>query len=239
VELRVRSDDASVTIVVCDNGKGIDGRFLPRVFDRFRQEDSSATRAYGGLGLGLAIVRSVVEAHGGTVTALSAGPGRGSTFTIVFPLVSAVERRRKRGRAPHARPDALKKVKVLIVDDRADERDLFAVILGQWGAIVEVADSVHAAVSVLERFRPAVIVSDIAMPGEDGYELVRRVRAHADSRIANTPAVAVTAHARVEDRRRALSTGFQRYVSKPLNPAELVDAVAALVALPRRRPRDS
>ncbi len=200
VELRLRVDDTTATIVVRDTGKGIDGEFLPRVFDRFRQEDSSTTRAHGGLGLGLAIVRSVVEAHGGSVTAASAGM------------------------------DGLRDARILVVDDREDERQLFAEILEQHGGVVAVADGVTSALQELERFRPAAVVSDIAMPVQDGYELVRRIRAHADQTLASTPAIAVTAQARAEDRRRALSAGFQGYISKPVDPAELIDAVAAVLA---------
>jgi signal transduction histidine kinase/ActR/RegA family two-component response regulator len=230
VELVLRTDGSSATIVVRDTGKGIDPGFLPRVFDRFRQEDSSTTRAHTGLGVGLAIVRSMVEAHGGTVNASSAGPGCGSTFTIVLPVVAAVERRREERRPAHVSADALRDVRVLVVDDTADELDLFTEILGRHGAVVAVANSVTSAVSELERFRPAVIVSDVAMPDQDGYELLRCVRAHADPSLANTPAVAVTAQARAEDRTRAISAGFQRYVSKPVDPDELVDAVAAVLA---------
>ena len=239
VELGVRTDATSVTIVVRDTGKGIDARFLPWVFDRFRQEDSSTTRTHGGLGLGLAIVRSVVEAHGGTVSATSAGPGCGSTFTIVLPLVSAVERRRVVERARHAHPDALRGVRILVVDDRSDERDLFAAILGQRGAVVEAAEGVDAALRLLEQFQPAVIVCDIAMPERDGYELARLVRAHPYSGLARTPIVAVTANARAKDRRRALSAGFQRYVSKPLNPEELVETISALLVRPLTQPEES
>jgi len=230
VELRLRVDDTTATIVVRDTGKGIDGEFLPRVFDRFRQEDSSTTRAHGGLGLGLAIVRSVVEAHGGSVTAASAGMERGSTFTIVLPLVTAVDERREREGPIVRAADGLRDARILVVDDREDERQLFAEILEQHGGVVAVADGVTSALQELERFRPAAVVSDIAMPVQDGYELVRRIRAHADQTLASTPAIAVTAQARAEDRRRALSAGFQGYISKPVDPAELIDAVAAVLA---------
>lgn len=230
VELHLRADDTTATIVVRDTGKGIDAEFLPRVFDRFRQEDSTSTRAHGGLGLGLAIVRSLVEAHGGTVSASSAGIGRGSTFTIVLPLAAAAEQHHDQARSTAKAVNHLQGVRVLVIDDREDERMLFAEILRQHGFVVAVADAVASALRELEQFQPAVVVSDIAMPDQDGYELLRRIRAHADPVLASIPAVAVTAQARAEDRRRALSAGFQGYVSKPVDPVALLAAVAAVLA---------
>lgn len=229
VHLRVRSDETAATIVVRDTGKGIERAFLPRVFDRFRQEDSTTTRAHGGLGLGLAIVRSIVEAHGGTVAVASPGAGHGATFTVTLPLVSAAERRRTSPRPQPASGERLQGLPVLVVDDTADERDLFAEVLRRQGAVVASAGSVDAALEAVERDRPAIIVSDIAMPVRDGYEFMRRLRSHPDPDIARIPAIAVTAHARAEDRRLALSSGFQRYISKPVDPARLIEAVASVL----------
>lgn len=229
VHLRVRTDETAATIVVRDTGKGIERAFLPRVFDRFRQEDSTTTRAHGGLGLGLAIVRSIVEAHGGTVAVASPGAGHGATFTVTLPLVSAAERRRTSPRPQPASGERLQGLPVLVVDDTADERDLFAEVLRRQGAVVASAGSVDAALEAVERDRPAIIVSDIAMPVRDGYEFMRRLRSHPDPDIARIPAIAVTAHARAEDRRLALSSGFQRYISKPVDPAKLIEAVASVL----------
>ncbi len=227
VEARARAGDAVADVTVRDTGRGIDPAFLPHVFDRFRQEDSSTTRAHGGLGLGLALVRSIVEAHGGAVQASSAGPGKGATFTFSVPMTS--DRRFSGPRSDEAVAD-LRGVRVLVVDDAPDERELFAEILSSAGAIVETAESTAAALLAVDRLRPDIIVSDIAMPEEDGYILMRRLRAHGDPGIAKTPAVAVTAHARAEDRQNAFAAGFQRYVPKPVQPKDLVRTVGGLVA---------
>jgi CheY-like chemotaxis protein len=206
--------------------------FVPHAFDRFRQEDSSTTRLYGGLGLGLAIVRSVVEAHGGTVGAFSAGAGQGATFTIDLPLVHLEERRSEPTDSRREPVGQLAGLRVLVVDDAPDERELLAEILGQHGATVERGASVTAALDIAERFLPDVVVSDIAMPNDDGYVLLRRLRDHVDSRLANVPVVAVTALGRVEDRTRALTAGFARCLSKPVEADPLVLAVAAVASRP-------
>jgi CheY-like chemotaxis protein len=217
-------------IIMHDGGKGIAAPFLGHVFDRFRQEDSTSTRAHGGLGLGLAIVRSIAEAHRGTVDAASPGPGRGATFTIALPHTIGKTRERRGPMREAALVSRLHNVPILVVDDTNDERELFAEILQSFGAVVTTASSVAMAMALLPRIRPQVIVSDIAMPEEDGYELLRRVRAHADAGLAATPAVAVTAHARAEDRRLALAEGFDRYLSKPVYPIELAETVAAALS---------
>jgi PAS domain S-box-containing protein len=217
-----------IHVTVRDAGHGIPASFLPHVFDRFRQADSSYTRPGGGLGLGLAIVRSVVELHGGRVEAQSAGEGRGATFSIVLPttaLPSGPPVAAPRG--ADSAPERLDGVRVLVVDDRADERELFQAILASHGATVDVADSALAALDRLRQSPPAVLVSDIAMPDQDGYALLRRVRALPGA-LGRIPAVAVTAHARAEDRALALQAGFQDYVPKPVEPARLVRAVRRL-----------
>jgi PAS domain S-box-containing protein len=229
IEARLRAEDAVATVTVRDTGRGIDPTFLPHVFDRFRQEDSSTTRAHGGLGLGLALVKSIVQAHGGTVHATSAGAGMGSTFRFEVPINAPSERRQATRLSDETVAD-LGGVRVLVVDDAPDERELFCEILSRAGAVVETAESTASALRAVDRMRPDVIVSDIAMPDEDGYILIRKLRAHGDPRIAATPAVAVTAHARTEDRQNAIAAGFQRYVSKPVQPKHLVRAVGALLA---------
>jgi protein-histidine pros-kinase len=229
IDVRARVENGMSSVTVRDTGRGIDPQFLPHVFDRFRQEDSSTTRAQGGLGLGLALVKSIIQAHGGTVHASSTGSGKGSTFRVELPIGTSRDRRLASGQSEEVVGN-LRGVRVLVVDDARDERELFAEILSRAGAVVESADSVATALRAIEHTRPDVIVSDIAMPGEDGYILMRTVRAHADDKIASTPAVAVTAHARAEDRQNAFAAGFQRYVPKPVMPQALIRTVGGLVA---------
>jgi PAS domain S-box-containing protein len=226
-----------VELTVSDTGNGIAEAFLPYVFDRFRQADSSITRSYGGLGLGLSIVRHLVELHGGAVHAASDGVGRGSTFSVRLPVmvVRSVARdpRRIRPDAGDASGEiaevrALDGVRVLVVDDEPDTREILSIILGQCAAEVETAESAEAALRALDTRTFDVLISDIGMPGADGLSLIRSVRAGADGN-ARVPAVALTAYARVEDRARVLSAGFQAHVGKPVEPAELVAVVAGLV----------
>jgi CheY-like chemotaxis protein len=197
------------------------------VFDRFRQADSSYTRAGGGLGLGLAIVHSVVELHGGTVEAASAGEGQGATFSVMLPVAAPMATYLLN---PEQESDSerLDGIRVLVVDDRADERELVSAILSIRGAAVDSADSADAAVAMIPQAAPAVLVIDIAMPEQDGYGLLRRVRALPEPH-RHLPAIAVTAHARPEDRARARTAGFQAYLSKPLEHARLVRTVKELV----------
>jgi hypothetical protein len=221
-------------ISVTDTGKGIHPNFLPHVFERFRQADSSITRSYGGLGLGLAIVRHLIELHGGSVQADSPGEGQGSTFTIRLPLLAKIgtkaiaEIPAIEDNPSTAEPPRLEGVRVLIVDDEADARELVSTVLQFQGAEVAIASSVSEALAQLAAFQPQVLVSDIGMPREDGYSLMRRVRSLPLEQGGRIPAVALTAYARAEDRRRALMVGFQSHVAKPVNPAELVMVVASL-----------
>jgi CheY-like chemotaxis protein len=232
VELRLRRVNTHAEIVIEDTGPGIPRSFLPHVFERFRQADGSSTRAHGGLGLGLAIVRHLVEAHGGTVHADSPGEGRGSVFTVRLPImgqepVASVVA----SEAPVetlARTMDLAGVRVLVVDDEDDTRDMVSAILKSQGAEVEVAASAAEAMAALPRARPHILVSDVEMPGQDGYELIRQVRRLAPEDGGKTPAAALTAYARPEDRMRALMAGFQIHVPKPVQPAELVAVVASL-----------
>jgi hypothetical protein len=236
-------------IQVSDTGKGIAPDFLPYVFERFRQENSSSTRSYGGLGLGLAIVRSLVELHGGTVQASSQGEGLGATFTVQLPLfererrVGRGERREVRGERKESEgfplpvapsPLPLSGLRMLIVDDEADARELLATILEQSGAQVMAAASASEAFDLLSKSRADVLVSDIGMPKVDGYTLIRQVRELEAQGREYTPAVALTAYASQSDRKLALEAGFQVHLPKPFEPDELINVVAKLA---RCKPR--
>jgi PAS domain S-box-containing protein len=235
VQVSLERVNSSVEIVVADRGAGIAPEFLPHVFERFRQADQQTTRQHGGLGLGLAIVRHLVELHGGSVRAESEGEGRGSTFTVMLP-VAPIHRRAEAGErvhpsAPgtlvaHECPERLDGLRVLVVDDEADARELLAAGLGQCGAEVVTASSAHTALEALAGGKFDALISDIGMPGEDGYELIRKVRALPADGGGKTPAVAVTAYARTEDRLRALRAGFEMHVSKPVELTELIVVVA-------------
>jgi PAS domain S-box-containing protein len=237
VQVRLERVNSHVEISVSDTGAGIKPEFLPFVFDRFRQADGTTTRAHGGLGLGLAIVRHLVEMHGGTVTADSPGENQGATFTVKLPLLTVhpkfVGEERVHPRAsdqplPLDCPESLEGMKVLVVDDEADTRDLLKIVLGQCGAEVVTAGSSREALELLPQVKPDVLVSDIGMPGEDGYELIRKVRALPAESGGRTPAVALTAYARTEDRLRVLRSGYQMHVPKPVEMPELVTILANL-----------
>jgi signal transduction histidine kinase/DNA-binding response OmpR family regulator len=235
VDVRVSASDDHTLLSVTDSGEGIPLEFLPHIFEPFRQADGSTTRRHSGLGLGLAIVKQLVNAHGGTIRALSDGPGKGSTFEVTLPFKPTPRAMEPAPRAPSEappRPDGeelrLDGLKVLVVDDEEDARLLLKDVLSERGASVAEAASAHAGFSELERFRPDVIVSDIAMPGGDGYGLIRAVRKLAAERGGRTPAIALTAHARESDGERAFAAGFQRYASKPVDLDRLVSMVANL-----------
>src|SRR5262249_29164424 len=200
-------------IEVADTGEGIPAAFLPHVFDRFRQLDSGATRARGGLGLGLAIARHLVELHGGSITAASPGPGKGARFTIRLPAGESIP---DWGGAEPAPVPALGGLTVLVVDDDPDARSLVMTMLRHCGAEAVAAASAAEAVETLGRLSPDVVVSDIAMPGEDGYELIRRIRSRSPDPVSRIPAVALTAFARSEDRSRALQAGVQAHIAQPV-----------------------
>jgi signal transduction histidine kinase/CheY-like chemotaxis protein len=232
VRMSLSATDTQVEIVVSDTGSGIPADFLPYVFERFRQGDGGSKRRYGGLGLGLAIVRHLVELHGGTVTAESAGLDRGATFRVSLPLGPVrideeAERAPAKGSPVRTAGDRLDGVRVLIVDDEADARELFASILDAAGATVLAASSAADALRILESAEVDVLLSDIEMPGEDGYQLLQRAAAMGLGR--PLMAVAVTAYARAADRRRALDAGFKWHLAKPVEPAELVAVIASLV----------
>jgi PAS domain S-box-containing protein len=238
VSIQLGRSGADAQIKVSDTGPGIAPEFLPYVFDRFRQADGSTTRMHGGLGLGLAIVRHLVELHGGTVQAESAGAGLGATFTVNLPLSPKAQLPLIEDAAGSTQTSASKPVEdgapslqgltVLVVDDETDTLDYVAATLRERGAEVTVASSVAEAMTALEHVRPDVLVADIAMPGEDGYSLIKRVRALDAARGGNVPAAALTAYASSEDRRRVLLSGFQIHLPKPVEPAELAAVVASL-----------
>jgi signal transduction histidine kinase/CheY-like chemotaxis protein len=235
VQVLLERVNSHVEISVIDTGMGIRPEFLPQVFDRFRQADSTTTRRHGGLGLGLAIVKQLVELHGGTVRAKSPGEGQGSTFTVTLPITVIHPDRPvpEKARPKQAEPPedlckdgTLAGVKVLVLDDEPDARQLIRRVLTECEAEVSLASSAAEALDLVERFRPDVIVSDVGMPEQDGYEFIRQVRATRSSR--SLPAAALTAFARAEDRRQAMLAGFQTHVAKPVDPAELVAVVASL-----------
>ena len=271
VSVRLDRGGDYAQIQASDTGVGISAEFLPFIFDRFRQADSTTTRSQGGLGLGLAIVRHLVELHGGSIHAESQGEGKGATFTVKLPLsksLIAIEPcspaqtnsntatplvGKRVEHSPENRynhPDtrdatdvaeispseveranlpSLDKLQVLVVDDDTDTRDFITTVLEQSGASVTAAASVSLAIEALEHFQPDVLVSDIGMPEQDGYELIRQVRAMDAERVGNVPALALTAYARGEERTMAMQAGFQMHLAKPVEPAELIAVVAKLV----------
>lgn len=245
IQIRLERVDSSVEIVVSDTGIGIAPDFLPHVFERFRQADSRSARQYTGLGLGLAIVRNLVELHGGTVSATSGGEGQGATFRVRLPLRIVhpdwppEERRahppRGGATASPARLPDLTGTHVLAVDDDPDALRLLREILEAVGASVTSAASGRAALEIVETDRPDVLVADLGMPIIDGFELIQRIRAFDDAALRDIPAAALTAYARSEDRAKALQSGFEIHLAKPVDPAELVSAVQALA---RRRRSD-
>ncbi len=236
VDVTLRRLEDRVRVDVRDDGSGIDADFLPHVFERFRQADSSPTRAHGGLGIGLAIVRHLVEAHGGSVEARSPGRNQGATFTVELPLPADAPRRPPRPERPGgARPwpsaaesVALADLHVLVVDDDADTLDAVRQLLEQAGARVSTARSAAAGFEALCADPPDVLLSDVGMPGEDGHSFIRRVRSLDPSRGGRVPAAAFTAYTQVADRERALDAGFQAFLPKPVDPRELASAIARL-----------
>ncbi len=243
VNVSLKRKNSNVQITVSDTGQGIDPAFVPFIFDRFRQADSGTTRNYGGLGLGLSIVRHLVELHGGKVEAHSDGESLGATFTITLPnsIVqsrepSAVSKKRPSRWSDQAQkkailPASIAGQKILLVDDNGDSLNMLAEVLSERGAIVEIAQSAKDAIEVLDRFPADVVVSDLAMPEDDGYSLIQAIRARETGERKRAQAIALTALVRVEDRARALSAGFNMFLPKPIQPNELVSAIGNLTAL--------
>ena len=242
VQVRLERQDSHVTLTVSDNGKGISPEFLPFVFDRFRQAEAGFTRAHGGLGLGLSIVRHLVEQHGGSVAADSDGEGRGATFTIHLPLMivhssrSTAERRAMMAASatppgPQLECPPLTGLRLLVVEDDPDARVLLQTMLKKCEAEVKAADSAARALAILAEWRPDLLISDIEMPREDGYSLIRQVRSRGRTDGQRLPAIALTAHARAEDRVRALTAGFDAHVAKPVEANELLTVILSLARL--------
>jgi CheY-like chemotaxis protein len=236
VHVLLESVDSAVQVTVSDTGAGISAEFLPHVFERFRQGDGGTTRVQGGLGLGLSIVRHLVEMHGGNVLAISDGVGRGSQFVVRLPL--AVSRRTDTTPTASLRemlvtrglkcPPGLDGLRTLVVDDEEDAREIVKTLLEQCGASVMVAQSASRAFDLFKEHRPAIVLSDVGMPGEDGYSLISKIRALPAAAGGDTPAVALTAYARTEDRTQCLLAGFSSHLPKPIEPLELLAVVASL-----------
>ena len=240
VQLALHRVTSHLQVVVNDTGQGIAPEVLPHVFERFRQADSSSTRAHGGLGLGLALVKHLVELHGGTVAADSAGPGQGATFVVTLPTSTEAVSVEPTPRPPAAMPAAdaraqivsLDGVRVLVIDDARDSLALGEAILTAAGAIVRTSISATEGLATFEQWRPDVLVSDIEMPGEDGYSLMQKIRARSRSDGGATPAIALTAYGRPQDRERCLAAGFNRHLSKPVDPGEFTAVVAEVSGSP-------
>jgi CheY-like chemotaxis protein/anti-sigma regulatory factor (Ser/Thr protein kinase) len=248
VEVRVERVSSVTRITVTDTGLGISPGFLPHVFDRFRQADSSITRTQGGLGLGLAIVRHLVEVHGGTVQADSEGEGKGSRFTVQMPLRAVVpapappsqgngHTEAPAGEPSAAPPAVLSGLDVLVVEDEPDARELVSAVLANYGAQVRSVSSVDEALGQFRDRPPDVLLSDIGLPNADGYALIRRVRELDEASRGKIPAVALTAFASPDDHRRALEAGFDAHVGKPIEPADLALLVASLAGRAPEQPR--
>lgn len=240
VTIRLEADDRQTKILVSDTGKGINPEFLPYVFERFRQADGSSTRKHGGLGLGLSIVRHIVELHGGAVSAASSGENAGATFTVSLPLPEtpinkvkelSADNRPSNERNGNGLPTTtarakIKGCRVLIIDDETDTLELLAAVLRREGAEVKTKTSAAAALEIVRAWRPDIIVSDIAMPEEDGYSFIKRLRDLPPEQGGATPAIALTAYVGIKERTRVLESGFQMYVPKPVEPSELLGAIA-------------
>src|SRR5690349_11354249 len=231
ISVRVDHDGSDARVTVKDTGQGIDSEFLPRVFDRFRQADSSTTRSFGGLGLGLAIVRHLVELHGGTVSAQSDGVNQGATFSATFPLLAdrnepvAVA---QSGEMSALEVHSLDGLRVLLVDDEPEAREIISTVIERTGAEVRTCNSAHEALAKVSEWKPDVILSDIAMPDQDGYTFIRQVRSLPRDKGGDTPAAALTAYARDIDRRQALAAGYQMHIAKPIGASQLVTMIARL-----------
>ncbi len=235
IEVRLERLEQKALLIVSDTGQGIDPEFLPHIFDRFRQADSSTKRQQGGLGLGLAIVKHLVELHNGAIYAYSRGEGQGSDFMITLPLATPETESKGSELWPETLPESqtksgsLRGVKVLVVDDEHDTREILSVMLARYGTEVRAAGSVAEALEILTTWQPDMLVSDIGMPGEDGYVMIQKLRALPPDEGGEIPAIALTAFASPIDREKALAAGFQRHLSKPVEPVELAKIVARVL----------
>jgi PAS domain S-box-containing protein len=243
IQIVLEKLNSHIEVSVSDTGCGLRPEFLPYIFDRFTQGEAVTTRTHGGLGMGLAIARAIMELHGGSVSAASEGEGKGSTFTLNLPLM-AMTREMPPDRVRHAVdwteismecPPQVAGLRVLVVDDDKDTCDMIRAALDQCGAVVETASSAESALELFRASQPDVLISDIGMPEVDGYEFIRRIREFERSRDTKVPAVALTAFARIEDRVKSLASGYQMHVAKPVEPAELLTIVASLSGFIDRR----
>ena len=237
IDVELISVDRSAQVSFKDNGQGINPNFVPFVFERFRQADSTTTRDHGGLGLGLSIVRHLVEMHGGNVLAKSEGKGKGATFIVEIPTVSAQKiemQKREAEETLTTNNNLLKGIKILVVDDDEDSLELLKMIVETHGAETQSATSAAKALQIFEEFKPDILLSDIAMPHDDGYSLIRNIRSMPHEKSA-IPAIALTAYVRESDKKRALETGFQMHIAKPINEKELIEAINSF-AQPKNSP---
>jgi CheY-like chemotaxis protein/nitrogen-specific signal transduction histidine kinase len=247
VEVLLKQASTEVQVSVIDTGEGIAPEFLPYIFHRFQQGDASTTRRHGGLGLGLAIVKQLVELHGGNVRVQSDGMGKGATFSVHLPLAAVYSEPEKEGRLPEATlrenppiPEvSLADIQVLVVDDEIDARDLVKKLLEMAGAMVSTAGSASEAMGHILAGRPDVLICDIGMQEEDGYSLIRRLRGMEKKEEGVLPAVALSAYARSEDRTKAIRSGFQIHLAKPVEPAELLAVISSLAGGAATNPPDS
>jgi CheY-like chemotaxis protein len=234
IHLHLTRAESSAAVTVSDNGEGIDVDFLPHVFDRFRQAYGGIDRTHQGLGLGLAIVRHLVELHGGTVSAFSEGRGCGAVFTVHLPLspLKAEPAETQLAHAPEAPdaecPPALRGLRVLVVDDEPDARDLLLAELSRCGTVVRLAETAAEALAQISAWRPDALISDIGLPGMDGYMLIKAIRQLSDEQGGRTPAIALTAYASSQDRVRAFMAGFQAHLAKPIELHELLAVLASI-----------
>ena len=230
VKVQLVKEGQQAIMTVTDNGEGISAAFLPFVFDRFRQANATNTRSQGGLGLGLTIVKHLVELHDGTISVVSEGMGKGSTFTITLPIAPTMTERDYRKAVLERTTQPLSNIRVVVVDDDDATRELVKLILEESGAEVAVAADAESGVHLLEVFRPDIMVSDIGMPAIDGYQFIAMVRDLPDEKWQTMPAIALTAFAREQDRQMALSAGFNAHLSKPVESSVLVHTVMQLVS---------
>lgn len=228
VVVRLERSNAHVNITVSDTGLGIRPQFLPHIFERFRQADATTTRSHGGLGIGLAIVKQLVELHGGSVAAASPGEGLGATFVVTLPIASTPDNTGETIATISCDPQVLTGMRILIVDDEPDARDLLHRIFEACDAVIATASSSDEALGLMESFRPDVLISDIGMPDEDGYALIRRVRSLGAESGGDVPAIALTAFARPEDLKRAITAGYHVHIAKPVEPNSLITTVASI-----------